>query len=244
MKLTVLGNYGTFPGKDGACSGFLLQDEGFNILIDAGNGVMGRLQRYVKIDDLSAIILSHLHWDHSSDMQVLKYAVETKLSLKTMEKPIDVYLPSSPQDTYNSLTYRNVFSLKTVDENTDLNIKGAEFKFYKMKHPVETYGIRVSFNGKVFAYSSDTLYNENLLKLAKNADLFLCESTATVHDKAVTNIPHLSTVEAAGLARDANVKRLLLTHFWFENKREDYLREASSVFENTALSEEFKQYDI
>lgn len=244
MKLIVLGNYGTFPGKDGACSGFLLQDKNFNVLIDAGNGTMGRLQRYIRIEDLDAIILSHLHYDHTSDIYVLRYAVETKFALKTMQKLINVYAPGSPEDEMNRLLNYNVFNVSAISENMAVNINNAEIRFFRMKHSIETYGVRVKYGEKVFAYSADTLYNDNIIHLAKDANLFLCESTATAYDKSRSSIPHLSAMEAASAARDANVKKLLLTHFWFESNKSDYLNEARSVFNNTELSEELKEYEI
>jgi len=121
MKLTVLGNYGTFPGAGGACSGYLLQQGNVNILIDCGNGVMSRLQKYCRIEDLDAIVLSHLHRDHTSDMHVLKYAVETKRAYGTMNRAIEVYAPGTPRAEYKSLTYKNAFKLSTVSGGMSLS---------------------------------------------------------------------------------------------------------------------------
>lgn len=244
MKLIVLGNYGPFPGNGGACSGFLLQDNETNILIDCGNGVLSRLQSYCKIEDLDAIILSHLHSDHSSDMFVLRYAMQAKLIHKTIEKPMEVYTPKNPENTYNDLNFNGVFSLHTITEGMQLEIKGFKFSFYETVHPVECYGMRIEKQGKVFAYSADTIYCENIIKLANNANLFLCEANATENLKAKGNVPHLSVREACDIASKAKVKRLLLTHFWFEESKENYVKDSIGLFNNIALSEEFKEYEI
>ena len=78
MKLTILGNNGPFPAAAGACSGYLLRHNGKNILIDCGNGVLANLQRFIHFEELDAIVLTHLHSDHVSDMNVLRYALQIK----------------------------------------------------------------------------------------------------------------------------------------------------------------------
>ena len=244
MKLIVLGNYGTFPGKDGACSGYLLQENGLNILIDCGNGVLSRLQRYCSIEDIDAIVLSHLHRDHTSDMYVLKYAVETKMEYGTMNHPIDIYAPLTPKSEHRGLDYKNVFNLHDILDNLTVCIKGINFKFFKMKHSVESYGMRIESSGKILSYTGDTVYNKNIYNLADNADLFLCEATGTKRMNSVAKIPHLSPEKAAQIAAKSGVKKLMLTHFWFEEDRQNYYNEASEVFQNVLLSEEGKEYII
>ncbi|MCM0646918.1 MBL fold metallo-hydrolase [Clostridium swellfunianum] len=243
MKLIVLGNYGTFPGKNGACSGYLLQDKGVNILIDCGNGVMSRLQNYCSINDLDAIVLTHLHRDHTSDMHILKYAIETMMEFKTMNKAIKVYLPLTPFDEYKSFIYKDVYKLFSIQDRNTIDIKGIKVSFFEMSHSVESYGIRVENNGKVFSYSGDTVFNDNIKSLAQNSDFFMCEATATERMKSMApNIPHLTPREAALIASEAKVKLLGLTHFWFEEERETYFKEAYQFFENVILSEENKEY--
>jgi ribonuclease BN (tRNA processing enzyme) len=244
MKLIVLGNYGPFPGRDGACSGFLLQDGGTNILIDCGSGVIAKLQKYCKIEELDAIILSHLHSDHSSDMFVLRYGVQAKLFVKSMNKPIEVYTPPTPENYYKELDFHGVFNLHNISDNMTLEIKGFKFTFYKTVHPVECYGMRVEKDGKIFAYSADTTYTENIIKLAQDSDLFLCEANATENLKSKSKPPHLSVREACDIAEKANAKKLLLTHFYFEEPRENYAGDAAGLFKNVMLSEELTEYEI
>lgn len=244
MKLTVLGNYGPFPGADGACTGFLLQDENTNILIDCGSGVISRLQKYCRLEDLDAIVLSHLHSDHSSDMFVLRYALQAKLIQKTIENPIDVYTPQTPEKYYNELDFNGVFKLHNINDGMQLELKGFKFTFYKTVHPVECYGMSIEKDGKIFAYSADTTYTQNIIKLAANADLFLCEANATENIRKTSNPPHLSVKEACDIARKANAKKLLLTHFWFEEPKENYRDDARGEFEDVILSEELTEYEI
>lgn len=244
MKLVILGNQGPFPGKDGACSGFLLRDSDANILIDCGAGVMGKLQKYCNIGELDAIVLSHLHSDHCSDMLVLRYAVQAKLNLKTMSNPLEVYTPETPEVYYNELNIKGVFNLHNIKNEMQIEIKGFKFTFYRTVHPVECYGMRVEKDGKVFAYSSDSTYTENIIKLADRADLFLCEANTTENMKKKSSPPHLSVREACDIAQKARVKKLLLTHFYFEEPRENYAEDAKGQYKNVELSEELTQYEI
>jgi ribonuclease BN (tRNA processing enzyme) len=244
MKLIVLGNHGPFPRADGACSGFLLQDKDINILIDCGSGVVSRLQKYCRLEELDAIVLSHLHSDHSSDMLVLRYAMQAKLMLKSIAKPLEVYTPPTPEVYYKELDYNGVFNLHNINDEMQLELKGFKFTFYKTAHPVECYGMRIEKDGKVFAYSADTVYHENIIKSAENADLFLCEANATENIRKTSKPPHLSVKEACDIARKAKVKKLLLTHFWFEEARENYQSDAEGEFNNVELSEELKEYEI
>ena len=68
VRLTVIGCSGSFPGPDSPGSCYLVEAEGFRLLLDLGNGALGALQRYFGLYDVDAICLSHLHADHCLDM--------------------------------------------------------------------------------------------------------------------------------------------------------------------------------
>ena len=64
VELTILGNYGPYATAQGACSGYLLNADGFQIMLDCGNGSFSKLQKYADYSKLGILILSHLHPDH------------------------------------------------------------------------------------------------------------------------------------------------------------------------------------
>ena len=68
MRLTVLGSSGTFAGPDDACSGYLVEHDGFRLLMDAGPGTLSNLQQHVPLDRLDAVLLSHAHPDHWTEL--------------------------------------------------------------------------------------------------------------------------------------------------------------------------------
>src|SRR5487761_1525454 len=67
VRLTVIGCSGSFPGPDSPGSCYLVEADGFRLLLDLGNGALGALQRYCGLYDVDAICLSHLHADHCLD---------------------------------------------------------------------------------------------------------------------------------------------------------------------------------
>ena len=68
MRLTVVGCSGSFPGPDSAASCYLVEADGFRVLLDLGNGALGPLQRYADIYAVDAVLVSHLHSDHFIDL--------------------------------------------------------------------------------------------------------------------------------------------------------------------------------
>lgn len=83
--------------------------------------------------------------------------------------------------------------------------------------------------------------SQNDLKIfAKDADLLICESTF-LKNQTKSADSHLFTYEAANIARKANVNELLLTHFWLDADKSEYVDEAKEIFENTSFAEEEKK---
>ncbi len=100
--------------------------------------------------------------------------------------------------------------------------------------------------GRVFAYIADTRPNKNCIKIAKNADLLLCESTYSSEHKAkAQEYKHLTAQEAAQIASQANAKKLVLTHYSARYKDEHELeKDARTVFDNSFGSKDFMKFKI
>ena len=245
MKLTVLGNYGPYPKAGGACSGYLIEDGTTKIVLDFGNGVLSRLQKFIDIEEIDAIILSHLHSDHMSDIMILRYAVDIKITRGHMKKGIDVYAPSMPAEDFERMRYKEALNLIPIDDQKKIKIGGLEISFERMEHCCEDYAICITSKGKKFVYSGDTSPNEALVEFAKAADLFLCEAGLLERDEKSMRATHLTAKEAGDIAGRAGVKRLLLTHFWPEFKLEQYLDETSSAYTGMfEIADELRSYFI
>ena len=76
MKLHILGVNGPFPESNGATSGYLLEAEDTLLQFDLGSGVLARLTALMPPESLSALFLTHWHFDHTADLTVLLYRLE------------------------------------------------------------------------------------------------------------------------------------------------------------------------
>ncbi|BCJ51974.1 MBL fold metallo-hydrolase [Actinoplanes sp. NBRC 14428] len=214
MRLTVLGCAGSFPGPESACSAYLVEADGFRLLIDFGSGSLSALQRYAGIDAVDAILLTHLHCDHMLD--ACTYVVVRRYAPGGPMPPLPVYAPLGAAErisaAYSSENepVDDVYTFYGLQPGT-FPIGPFTVTADRVNHPIETYGVRVEHGGHVLAYSSDTAPCEPLLRLAQGADLFLCEAS---YLDGVPNPPdlHLTGGEAGEAATKADVRRLLLTH--------------------------------
>ncbi|MDI3421293.1 MBL fold metallo-hydrolase [Streptomyces luteolus] len=236
MKLTVVGCSGSFPSADSACSSYLVEADGFRLLLDMGNGALGELQRHCGLYDLDAIFLSHLHADHCIDMCgyfVARY-------YRHEGGRCDALPVYGPEGTEQRLTtaYADTPSASSMSEVFDFHtLKPAAFEIgpfsvrtEKVAHPVEAYAIRVEHGGKTLTYSGDTGVCDGLDELAEGADLFLCEASFT-HGKEDIPDLHLNGREAGETARRAGAGRLVLTHIppWTDPRIN--LTDARAVFD-------------
>ncbi|MBX6750953.1 MAG: MBL fold metallo-hydrolase [Micromonosporaceae bacterium] len=212
MKLTVLGCAGSFPGPESACSSYLVEADGFRLLIDFGTGSLSGLQRYATIKSVDAIVLSHLHADHILD--ACSYVVVRRYAPDGPYPRLPLYGPAGTAArlaaAYGEGPLDDVYDFRELRPGT-LSIGPFTLTVDRVNHPVETYGMRVEHGGRVLAYSADTAPCEALLRLAHGADLFLCEAS---YPDGVQNPPdlHLTGREAGEAATKAGVGRLVLTH--------------------------------
>ena len=96
MRLTVLGCAGSFPGPESACSAYLVEAEGFRLLMDFGSGSLSALQRYAGLHAVDAILLTHLHCDHMLD--ACRYVVVRRYAPDGPYPPLPVYAPAGAPD--------------------------------------------------------------------------------------------------------------------------------------------------
>ena len=68
MRLTVLGGCGAWPAAGQACSGYLLEQDGFRLLVDPGYAIVPRLLELIDAAEVDAVLVSHGHPDHCADL--------------------------------------------------------------------------------------------------------------------------------------------------------------------------------
>ncbi len=209
MKFTILGCSGPFAGVGAACSSYLLSAEGSNILLDMGNGALAELQRVLPIQRVHAVVLSHLHHDHISDLHIFKYAVQQLLARKEMDIPPKLFLPATPKNVFDLITGDSILEAKCIGDGQQLQIGPLRLVFHAMTHPVESYAIEVFEGAKKLVYSGDTTWNPVIAGLAKDADLFLVDGGLLDRHLSPT-APHLSVRQACEIG--ALAKKTVVTH--------------------------------
>jgi ribonuclease BN (tRNA processing enzyme) len=229
MKLTILGSSAAYAGKNEGCSS---SHGDFRFLIDTGPGCVSTMQNYMSFSDISGIFLSHLHADHTSDIYTLRYAVFTAQRDGYMMRGIPIYMPLSPKTTFRFIreTVEEELDIHEITEKTTLDLHGMKVRFLKTRHPVDTFAIRFEHTDGCIVYTADTALFEGLVSFCSDADLLLAEATLQNRDREMESMGHMTAETTAGLARDARVKRLILTHIWPPYDKKTSSDEAQTVF--------------
>lgn len=234
MQLTIVGCSGTVPGPDAACSAYLLEHDGFRLLLDAGPGSIGALQRSVGLLDLNAVVLSHLHPDHWLDMVCYTYA--RRYHPSGQPPPLPVYAPTGSSERITAAfdeapPLRDIYNFHALD-GTPAEIGPFRLDFIRTNHPIECYAMRVSANGSSVVYSADTGECPGLIDLARGSNLFLCEAAWGTRKDAPPDL-HLSGREAGQHARRADTGHLLVTHLMPWADRDGTYDDAQTAFGGT-----------
>ncbi len=243
MKVTVLGNNGPYPEPGGACSSYLFESNGTRILADIGSGSFSNLMKVMDPAELDAIILTHLHWDHITDIPVLYYYLHVSQLNGRDINPIPLYMPKTPTGVYETLSEFNMFKTHILNDRQTIFIKNFEVETARMTHPVETYALGFSSNGQSIVYSGDTTYNKRLPVFSEGCDILIADS-AFLDNQLKETSPHMSAAQSAEVAVKAGVKRLLLSHQVPGIDKNAYKMEAGLIFKNTETTELMRVYEV
>lgn len=245
MKLTVLGCSGSVPGPNSPASGYLVEHEGYRVVLDLGNGAFGGLLQHVRANEVDAIVLSHLHSDHCAD--IAAYEVALNHGLDKASSPIPLFAPSGARERLVAMARARPAGASVLgpDESRAMSafafadvedvVSGNELGPFRLRsalvaHPVPTYAIRLDVpGGPSLVYSGDTGVCEALVDLAAGADVLLCEAGFA----SGPNLPpglHLTGGQAGEHAARAGVGDLILTHVPPWLSVEDAVAEARRTF--------------
>ena len=221
MNLTILGKYGPFSINGLSTSGYLLDNDGSCVLLDVGSGTVSKMLSKIDINNLKFVYLSHLHFDHISDIGVLSYAV----AFLKADKKLKVYFYDDNSDNAKLIKNIKEFECVNITEDKTYFDSGFTFSFYKMTHPVISHGIKISNGKRTLAYTGDTTLNCNLENLLRGSDFLLADGAFTENDY-MEGKPHMSVKQVNELSNKYKVKTLV-THVGFKYTDEEVEKELS-----------------
>lgn len=249
MRLTVVGKSPAWQDVDGACSGYLIDEGGTHVLIDCGNGVFGKLRRFVDYVDVDAVVVSHLHADHFIDLVPYSYA----LTLAPRQQPVPVppwpgtddparprlIAPPGARELLRRVVgawgseelVERAFAIEEYSRESVVEVGPLRISFSPVPHYVEAYAISVvsTAGGGRLVYGADSRPAPEVVECARGADLLLLEATLPRPERSGDR-GHLTAEEAGAHARQAGVGRLVLTHISDELDLDAACAQAQSAF--------------
>lgn len=218
MKIIFLGTNGWYSSPTGDTPCILIDSKDQYIVLDAGNGIY-KLDKYITEEKPISLFISHFHLDHTSGLHILN-----KFDVK---QGIDVYVGEGRSKDFQTLVNppftvgylpkpENIYNLKTEIRLHELSETPQDIPFkasaIQQKHGYVDHGYRFEIEGKSIAYTGDCGFTDQARKLAQDTDVLICECSNRKTAEG-DEWGHFDPIEAATLAKEANVKQLILTHF-------------------------------
>jgi ribonuclease BN (tRNA processing enzyme) len=225
MRLTVIGGDGAFPAPGGACNGYLVEHDGFRLLIDPGYAVFPRLQ-----DEVDAVYVTHGHPDHCADLNPLLRARNARKA-----EPLPLYALPGALNAVLALDrpgwLDDAYELTEFAAGDAFDIGPFSVSTANLPHFLLNAGIRLTARGKTIAYTGDTGPSPALREFADSVDLLLAEASFA-DEVPPPSAPHLSSAKQAGrLAAEAGVGQLVLTHLFPSTDNEAAVRAAGAGYQ-------------
>jgi ribonuclease BN (tRNA processing enzyme) len=242
MKVTILGSGTCVPSLQRSSCSALIETGNAKILVDVGAGTIRRLlEAGVMISQITHILISHLHLDHIGELA--SFLFSSKFPNPRKER-LTIVAARGFADFFEGLTAvfgswielgNKVLQIIELPATGPGNYDFDDFvvQTLPMSHTAQSIGFRVtSQECHSVVYSGDTDYCDNLIDLAKGVDLLICECAHPDHLKVKG---HLCPSLAGEIAHRAEVKQLVLTHFYPDCESSDIQNECRTTFQGSLI---------
>lgn len=218
----MIGSSCSIPRPGRACSSYLVEFPGVAIVADLGSGAFSNLIAHRTIDEIDALLISHMHSDHFIDVIQMRYALKYGDVVRARKMPL--YLPPGGETMLRRMTAAfhpesgddflgEVFDVQTFEPERGLRVGDVAVRFAPTAHYIATFAMRFEAEGKSIVYSADSAPDDRVRALAAGVDLFVCEATLSREGEAEEPRGHMSARQAGAIAASAGVGRLVLSHY-------------------------------
>jgi ribonuclease BN (tRNA processing enzyme) len=258
IRLTILGKSPSWQDRDGACSSYLVEAAGLTLMIDCGSGAFAKLRSHHDYAQVDAIIVSHLHADHTLDLVPFAYALTVGPRLRS-DRPV-LHAPPGARAAWQRLCgawgsktlIEDAFELREYDPSGELELDGVRVRFQPVPHYVPAYALelRTSDGPRRLVFSADCGPNDELVEFARGAELLLIEATRLDQPLRPDEDPneppgHLSASDAGTIGRRSGVGRIVLTHYSDQLDAAEIRAQAEAAFGGPVeLAREGERYEI
>lgn len=229
MQLTVLGSGTAFPVVNRSPAGYFLQMGDEKLVLDMGPGTLWRLLAIgINHLDIEKVLISHLHSDHVLDLITLLQA-----SSPERKKPLELIGCVGLEDFLaKQISIFDVAPEDFVVNITEVGVKRSVYSFGVLEteltgHTPNSLAFRIESGGKAFVYSGDAIETSQLSRLAREADVFVCECS---YPRGWETRVHVTADGAGRMAAAANVRHLVLTHLYPPALAADIRQQAGEIF--------------
>ncbi len=205
MQLTILGNNGPYPAPGGATSGYLVTAGETALQLDMGTGTLANLTALMPPESLTALVLSHWHYDHCSDVLPLIYRLAG-------HAPLHVYAPMDDASPVRAIVAASpCFILHELHAGDTVPLGGVTLTAAEARHPVPALMYRLTDGARTLCYTGDTNTVPHLADFARGCDLLLADGLFPL-DQWAEGKPHLAAAQAAEIAGQAGAGKVIITH--------------------------------
>jgi len=254
IKVTILGSGTCVPSLERSSCSVLVEIDNQKMVIDLGPGTIRRLLRAeTTLSQISRIFLSHFHPDHSSELVPFLFASKYPVHARR-RTPLTIIAGNGFSSFFSGL--RSVYG-EWIDIGPDLldiieldNTDRAEQSFediklesMPVKHRPESLAYRITApHGATVVYSGDTDVCDSLVDIARDADLFICESA---FPDDLKKEGHLTPSRAGEIAARSNVRKLVLTHLYPECETVDIEKECRKTYSGPlVLAQDLMEFQL
>lgn len=244
MKLTILGSGTSVPHPERAASAYWLETSKGLLLLDMGSDSAHRMaEERLDWPNLDAIWISHFHLDHMGGLTPFLFGLKWAPQTQSRAKPLRIFGPQGLRriveaidESNNYRLFEQSFPVEIIEVGPDADfeiVAGVSASTFSTPHTPESLALRLKDeDSKLFVYTSDTGFSEDLIPFAKKAGLLLMECSYR-RNKPVQK--HLELAEAMRLAQECAPAKVVLTHLYAEWDGVDLVAEARSLWSGETI---------